>query len=162
MEFECIIRDVKVGGEGIIDLADLYKYIKSWFIRHNYDLVEKEYLDTLKEENKIHSIKWEGDKKIDDYVMLKIEVRLKCDNVKEVEVNKKKRSKCNVTFTFKAYLYKDYESNWENSFIQRFLRAVYDKFIISGKLGAYAKELKADTFDMVNEVKSYLKLHKFR
>src|SRR3989338_8784063 len=101
MEFECIIRDVKVGGEGIIDLADLYKYIKSWFVRHNYDLVEKEYLDTLKEENKIHSIKWEGDKKIDDYVMLKIEVRLKCDNVKEVEVNKKKRSKCNVTFTFK-------------------------------------------------------------
>lgn len=151
-----------VSQEVVFNISDLYKHIKSWFDFHGYDFYEKEYHDKLKEGAKNIVIKWKGERKIDDYLRFNIKVSIKFSNIIEVNTKKGVMNKGKVTFEFKSFLEKDYNKKWSANFMQKFLREVYDKFIISNQINARMDELKNETYEIYHEVKSFLKLHIYK
>lgn len=161
-EIDYVIPALRVSQEAIIEFNELYKMMKKWFDDHGYDFFEKEYLDTQEEDySTSNSIKWEAEKKIDDYTKFHIEVRIKCSDIKEVIKKDKKAVKGMIAIKFESFLEKDYEDNWEKNFMLKFTREVYDKFLLKGKFERQANDLKEETYDIFNQTKSFLRLYRF-
>ncbi len=158
-EIDYVIPALKLEQRAIFNFADLYKLLKSWFNLHNYDFFEKEYIDITKEAGeKSDSIKWEAERKVDDYVKFHIEVRIKLTDVENVELKHAMATKGICNMKFESFLEKDYEDRWERNFLVKFLRALYDHFILRSKLDRYAVELRTETYDVFNQAKSFLRL----
>lgn len=161
-EIDYVIPALGVSQEAVFEFDELYKMMKKWFDDHSYDFLEKEYLDAQEEGSTSSSIKWEAERKVDDYMKFHIEARIKCSNIKQVVQKNKKAVSGIVAIKFECFLEKDYEDNWEKNFMMKFMREVYDKFLLKGKFDKYAEELKEETYDIFNQTKSFLRLHQFR
>lgn len=158
-EFDYVVESLKVAQEATFDMKELYKLGRSWFSQHGYDFYEKEYISSHKEEGKNASIKWESEKKVDDYVRFHIEIRIKFKNLREIQGKKKMMNTGEVSFNVEAFIEKDYESNWEQGFMTKFVRGVYDTFIIRGKLDKDKERLRRETTEIYNEIRTFLKVH---
>jgi hypothetical protein len=143
-------------------MQQLYKLGRSWFDKHGYDFYEKEYIASQKEDARNASIKWESEKKVDDYVRFHIEARVKFKNLKEVQGKKKMMNTGEVSVSIEAYIMKDYESNWEKGFTSKFIRGVYDAFVIRGKLEKDKSRLDREAKEFFNEIRTFLKIHPVR
>ena len=160
-EEDYVIRDLKLGYSGILDFNELYKLLKSWFSSHKYVLAEADYNDVFKGELKDMRIKFKADRMVDDYHKFTIEVGITIEN-HEVVVNKNKKfCKGNLKLKFESYVVRDYEETWEGRPVQKFFRGLYDKFVAGEKGSELNKELKEETYEIFNEVKSFLNLYKF-
>lgn len=159
-EYDYIVKGLTVSQDATFNLSDMYKYLRSFFDLHNYDFYEKEYFDELKEDGKDVRIKWECERKVDDYVKFHIEMKIKGKGLKEVKLKNDVVVKGKVTVEFEAYLEKDYEGDFGN-FYMKFIRALYDKFVIYNRLDTYGTEVKEETYELYNELKAFLKLHRY-
>ncbi|MDD5331645.1 MAG: hypothetical protein PHE43_02390 [Candidatus Nanoarchaeia archaeon] len=157
-----VVRDLKFEREGIINVKEFYSLLKKWVMDHNYDFTEKEYIDSLKDETefvKNTKIKWVNERKVDDYIKFFIEVTIKFKNFKEVKDKKDRHTyKGTVNVEIEAYLEKDYEEVWEKNFMLHFMREIYDKTVDSNKFNKYKKELNEEVYDLINDIKAFLKL----
>ena len=158
-EIDYVIPALRIEQKAIFNFADLYRLLKSWFDLHRYDFYEKEYIDEMKESGKkSDSIKWEAERKVDDYTRFHIEIRFKLNDVEDVQLKDRIacRGVCNMKF--ESFLEKDYEDRWEANFFIKFLRSLYDHFILRGKFQRYSEELKEETYDVFGQAKSFLNL----
>jgi len=55
-------------------------------------------------------------------------------------------------------LERDYEHKWEATAFLRFLRGVYDRYIIKTTIEGYAEDLISDVNEMTNQLKAFLVL----
>ena len=159
-EFDTIVQQLSVSQESKFRVKELFNLMKEWFNLHQYDFYERDYKDVLEETGKNIYIKWETERKVDDYTRFHIEVRIEFKNLIEEKGKKDIVNKGSIRIRFKSFLEKDYEGNWEKNFFMLFLRAVYNKFIAKSKFDEYGAELKEETFDIYNQVRAFLKIHK--
>jgi dTDP-glucose pyrophosphorylase len=150
-----------ISQEALFNIADLYKHIKTWFDFHGYDFYEKEYHD-INEQSKSMKIKWEGERKIDDYLRVHIKVGITFSNIVSVKTKSGITNKGKVKFKFVSFMEKDYDEKWSNNFISKFIREVYDRFIIHNQINERMDELKNETYEIYNEVKAFLRLHMYK
>jgi len=155
-------RPLKVTIDAVFSMRDLYQHIRSWLDSHNYITFEKEYRDWMKESGRSAKIKLEPWKKIDDYHKFNIIIKISFKNLKEVETKSGVMNKGEVSIRFEAFIEKDFENKWESNFMARFIRAVYDHFFMAERIDKYKKELLDETYDIFNEVKSFLGIHKIK
>ncbi len=154
-------KPLKVVQESTFDMNQLYKLGRSWFGKHGYDFFEKEYVSSQREDAKNASIKWEAEREVDDYVKFHIEVRIKFKNLREVQGKKKVLNSGEVSFSIEAYLAKDYEARWEKGFMSKFIRGVYDMFVIRGKIDKDKQRLDREAREFFNEIRMFLKLNPY-
>lgn len=144
---------------GVLSINEFYTTIKEWFLNNGYDLEEKEYTKEPSDSGFKYTIEFEGTKKIDDYSQYHIKVKIKFLNaVKEKRTLEK--GKLNVGFI--SYNESDYEDKWEGPMLKKFTRGLFDKFFGKDKFVKYEEELKEETHDLFNKMKSFLNLQKFR
>ena len=155
---------IKVKQRGIFDLDELYLLLYKWFELYGYDFQEEEYRDIEKEGKKNLEIRWYAEKKIDDYIKFVMKISMMIVGLEEVELEeegiKRKSKKGTIEIRFDAYLLKDYEDRWQGSAI-KFLREVYDKFIIKGRIESLEEELHDNLYKFIDELKAFLNMHKF-
>lgn len=149
-----VVRDKTFSYSGIFDLREFLDYIKGWFEKYDYDVIEKEYVDKSVE-IKSTTIKWECDRKIDDYHQYFLDVKIKIDNYQEIKKDGKQMVKGDFIFSFDAYIEKDYLENWKKGPVRRFARSVFDRFVMEQKETEVEKQLKDDSEDLLSEVKKY-------
>ena len=157
-EIDYVIPALKIEQEAVFNFADLYKLMKSWFDFHRYDFYEREHVDISQEEAKSDFLKWEAERKVDDYVKFHIEMRIKLINVKEVHLKESMGVQGGINIKFESFLEKDYEDNWEKNFFIKFVRGLYDHFLLRDRFARYGNELKDETYDIFNQVKAFLRL----
>ncbi len=150
-------KPLKVAQEATFDMQQLYKLGRAWFDKHGYDFYEKEYISSQKEEAKNASIKWEADKKVDDYIKFHIEARVKFKNLREVQGKKRMMNTGEVSFSIEAYIEMDYEARWEKGFMSKFIRGVYDTFVIRGKIEKDKQRLDREAKEFFHEIRTFLK-----
>ena len=159
-----IASGIKVKQTGVFALDELYLLLYKWFELYGYDFQEQEYRDIEKAGKKNLEIRWYAEKKIDDYIKFVIKVSMMVVGMEDVEIEeegvKKSTKKGTVEYRFDAYLEKDYENRWEGG-VMKFLREVYDKFIIKGRIEALEGELQAELYKLMDEVKAFLNMHRF-
>ena len=67
-----------------------------------------------------------------------------------------------IETTVTGYLEKDYEHRWETSPISKFLRGLYDKFIIRSRIEGYQEQVMIEVDELVAQAKAFLALEGIR
>ncbi len=150
------MREQSLVYEGPVEVKELLKVMKRWFERNSYDVQEKQYSTKAKGEGRSIMVKWECDKKPDDYHRYIMTVKTKIDG-KEAVVDGEKMLEGTMSADFEGQIEYDMENKWQRP-SQRFLRAIYDKFFMEEKEAKIIKRLKDDVISFANEVKRYLNI----
>jgi len=145
---------------GIVDFKELYRFLYDWFTDHGYKIIEKSYNEKTKVDGKEIEIKWDAQKRISDYFKFLIKAEWRTLGLTEVDVQKNgtklKMNKGYIEIKFSAILEKDYEHRWEDTAFIKFLRGVYDRYIIKGRIDSYEDKLMDEVDEVVVQTKSFL------
>jgi len=157
-----VVYSGKIKHKGIFDFSELYYFCYTWLVDKDYDVTEKTYSEKIKPNGKEVEIFWEAKRKISDYFrfILKAEWRILGMTDTEVQKNgaKMKMNKGQVEIKFTATIEKDYEHRWENSGFLKFLRGVYDRYIIRGRIEEYEQRIFEEIDEYIAQAKSFLAL----
>lgn len=152
----------KVKDKGVFDFAELYRIAYTWLVDEGYWIVEKLYSEKITASGKELDIEWNCYKKISDYFRFELSVTWKVLGMKDVEVeregDKVTLNKGGFEITVKATLVKDYESRWESSQLDKFLRGLYDRYIIRSRIENYEGKLYGEGEEFLAQVKAFLAL----
>lgn len=161
MAEEEVVCSTSVKYDGIFNFNELYKFCHKWLRDSGYVIFEeKSYEETKKPgKEKKSRIDWKCTKKITDYFRYELEVDFHPD-VEKIEA-KRGRKKLNtdkgkVDIGVKGKLIYDYEGVWEGNVLLKFLRGVYDYFVIRKRVGKYKNKLKKECKEFERQIKSFL------
>ncbi|MBS3093714.1 hypothetical protein J4456_04000 [Candidatus Pacearchaeota archaeon] len=142
----------KIKHTGIFNFKDFYEFLYDYFLNENYDIFEDKYIEKLKGESKDVEVKWTATKEVTDYFKYEVTLSWLILGMKKVKVKKDGKEIYMDTATmdmrFDANLVKDYEHRWENHPFWKFLRGMYDRYIIKTR----TEEIEMKIFQEVNEI----------
>ena len=157
-----IVYKGKIKHTGLFDFGEIYKFCYGWLIDKDYLVTEKTYSEKVTPTGKLVEILWEGSRKISDYFRFVLKIQWRIIGMTEVEVQKEgvkvKMNKGQPEITFTAVLEKDYEHRWENSAFLKFLRGVYDRYIIRGRIEKYEEKIFQEVDEYIAQTKSFMAL----
>jgi len=152
----------KLKHRGIFDFKEFYRFLYVWLTDKEYTVKEKEYTEKVGPTGKEVVIEWEAKRKISDYFRFYIKAKWRILGLKdaEVEIDKAKvtLNKGEPEIKVDAYLEKDFENRWENTGFLKFLRGVYDRYIIRGRISDYEDRLLEESDEFLAQAKSFLVL----
>jgi len=141
---------------------EVYDMLYHWFKEHNYNVKEDLYNEKIIASGKEVIINWKGEKKITDYFKFQIKADWHILHMKDVEVEvegkKVKTNNGEVEIIFKGELIKDYEKRWEDKPMWKFLRGVYERYIVRATVDEYEDDLEDDVREIIGDLKAFLKL----
>jgi len=158
-----ILFKSKIKHKGVFDFSETYRILYEWLIEQGYDVNEKSYKENIGAGGaKEIEIEWEATRKVSDYFknMLKIKWHPLGMTKVEAEIDgvKQKMDKGSFEIEATAILLKDYESRWENKSFFKFLRTLYDKYLIRERVEQYEGKLIGELDQFVAQTKSFLAL----
>jgi hypothetical protein len=153
----------KIKYTGVFSFKDFYKFCYDWLKEETgLDLMESKYKEKLDGVLKNIEIKWEGEKKLTDYFRYDAEIDFKVERLKEVEINqggaKIKTNEGAVELSVKGILVRDYEGKFETTSFKKFLRSIYEKWVIPSRIEEYKDKISTESDKFLNQAKSYLDL----
>jgi hypothetical protein len=151
----------KVDHSGIFSFSGLYSFAHSWLKdKEDYGVIEDKYTEKVSGDKRDIRIEWTATKKLGDYFKIEIKLEFNAIEMTDVEVEidgqKKKMNKGKVTVEVKGALIKDYSSKWEEKPFNKFLREVYNKYIIPQRVEGLEDKVRADTKMLKDDMKAFL------
>ena len=152
--------EVKHGG--IFNFKDLYKFSYDFLVDKEYDVLELEYSEKVGADGKEIEVKWALEKKVSDYHKYLGKVKFTCRGLTDVEAEsngkKRKMNKGEVKVAVSAEIERDYDNKWDKSNHFKFMRGIYDKFLMLSRYKELKDKLGADMDEFLSQVKSFLVL----
>jgi len=152
----------KIKQKGIFHFKDFYEFAYKWITDEDYDIIEKKYSEKVAGDSKDLEIIWNAEKKISDYFKITIDMHWFILGMGKTKVKKEgKEVSMNagtLEIRFKGSLVKDYENRWENKPIWKFLRGVYDRYIIRSRIEDYEDKIFEETTELINQLKAFLEI----
>lgn len=158
---EIFVSQIK--STGMFSFKDYYKFCYAWLTEETeLDLAEKKYKEKLAGDTKTIQVKWEGEKKVTDYFKYIIKVEFFLTNMKKVEVQKGNAKlvmdKGAIKTIVKGTLARDYDGKFEGSAFRKFMRSIYDKWVIPSRIDQMEDKLAGKCDEFLNQAKAYLDL----
>jgi len=153
----------KIKSTGIFSFKEFYKFCYDWLKDETgLDMKETKYTEKIEGTTKKIDVEWEGDRKLTDYFRFDTKVKFKVDNLKEVEITqggaKVKTNQGAVESEIKGILVRDYEGKFETTAFKKFLRGIYEKWVIPSSIEEYKTKIAEDCDKFLNQAKAYLDL----
>ena len=152
----------KIKQKGYWNYTDLYNFCFDWLKEEGYRVQENEYTEKSSNFGKEIILKWKASKKVTDYFKYVIEVKWHVLGMKDAEVEqdgkKINTNKGEVGIVVQATLVRDYEERWEDKPIWKFLRGIYEKYVIRTTIDEYSENLEDKAKDYVRDIKAFLQL----
>ena len=128
----------------------------------NYVITEKTYSEKVTATGKDVEIEWEAKKKISDYFRFVIKANWRILGMTTVEIQKE-GTKVNIQKGYaeikvSGTLEKDWLHRWEGNAFAKFLRGVYDRYIIRGRVDQYETKLFKECDEFIAQAKSFVAL----
>jgi len=146
---------------GFWKYSELYNLALSLLKSADYGIQEELYNEKLSSNGKEITINWNANKKVTDYFKFQITMEWHILGMKdaEVEVDGKKvnTNKGEVEIVFKANIIKDYEKRWEDKPFWKFLRGIYERYIIRETVDEFEGDLEDELKDIIKEIKAFLR-----
>jgi hypothetical protein len=157
------IYSSKIKYGGIVNFADFYRFAYDWMVEEmGLKVVEDKYIEKLSGDSKNIDIEWTGTRKVTDYFKFEVKVMYRIIGLKKVEVvqnnQKVKTNEGSVEVKCSGTLIRDYQGKFERSAFQKFLRAIYEKWIITARVGDYEDKLADDCDEFLAQLKAYMDL----
>ena len=157
------IYSSKISYNGIFSFKDFYKFCYEWLRDETgLDLLEDKYSEKIEGPVKNIDVDWTGKRKLTDYFKLEAKISFSVKGLSEVEMNqggaKVKTNKGSIVVSIKGTLVRDYLGRFETTAFKKFLRGVYEKYVIQSAIEEYQGKIAdyCDTF--LNQAKAYLDL----
>jgi hypothetical protein len=152
----------KVKQKGYWNFTELYNFCYDWLKDNGYKVKEKGYTEKLTSFGKELIIEWEIGKKVTDYYKNTMKMKWHILGMKDAEIEregkKESTNKGEVGIELTADLETDYEHKWEQKPIWKFLRGIYDKYIVRTTTEEYEDRLEDDAKEFVEQIKSFLQI----
>ena len=149
-----VASGLKISQKSVFNLQELYKMMFRWFELYGYGFSEREYKDSEAGDAKNLEIRWHAEKKKDDYVKFVIDPSFLILGMTKAEIEKDglkiKTNQGSVEINFTAYMEKDFDEEWKKTPVRKFLREVYDKYVIGDRIEGYAGELTEEVYKLMN------------
>ena len=150
----------KIKQKGIFNFKDFYNFANDWLRGEGYKVIEKVYSEEITGDSKKVEIEWQAKKKVSDYFQYLIKVNWLILGLKEIEVQREgQKEKINtgqVEIKINGILVKDYEHKWEDAPVWKFLRGIYDRYIIRSRVEDYEDRILEEVEEFIAQCKSYL------
>jgi len=150
----------KLKQKGIYNFKDFYEFLYDYFYDENYDLFENKYVEKVQGDAKDLEIDWKATKEISDYFRFEISAYWIILGMKKVKVkkdgNEVSMDSGTMEIKFTANLVKDYENRWESNPFLKFLRGIYDRYIIRTRIEDYELKLFQEINEVLAQAKSFL------
>ena len=154
------IATEKIKHNGLFDFKEVYRFLYTLATDLEYELEERLYSEKNTAKGKEVEILWLAKRKISDYFRFNIKMKWLILGMSDVEVMrdgmKVNMNKGSFEITFNCYLEKDYENRWEATAFLKFLRGLYDNYIIRGRISDYEDRLTEDMSELIEQLKAFL------
>lgn len=163
VEKEKILKE-KVKYSGLGNFKDAYKYLYSKIESEGFALIEDSYSEKISGSSKEIEVEWSANKKVSDYFKYSLKVKWDVKGMSDVEVEldgkKKNMNKfADLAISFTGTLEKDYESKWEGTNVQRFLKEAYHKYVIPQRLASMEDGVRSMVQDLKEDMKAFFELN---
>jgi len=163
MSEEETVFSSKVKYEGIFSLKNFYKFCYEWLTDEvGLDIEESKYKEKLVGDSKNVEIQWKGKKKITDYFQFYIKVDYQVLGLKKTEVIqngvKVSTNTGSVQVKVKGILIRDYDGKFERTSRRKFMRGIYEKWVIPARIEEFEERLISKCDEFLNQAKAYLDL----
>jgi len=152
----------KVKFKGIFDFKELYRFLYTYLVDNGYFVVEKEYTEKNNQNGKEVVVKWDARRKISDYFRFYIKVNWRIIGMKDADVEKNGEkltlNKGDNEVEIVSIIEKDYENKWDKNEFAKFLRGVYDRYIIRGRIDDYEGKIFTEANEFAAQVKAFVAL----
>jgi hypothetical protein len=148
--------------KGFFNYSELYTFCFNWFKSNRYGLVEESYSEKVSSFGKEIQVKWAAKKKVSDYFKEDIKIEWHILGLSDAEVmvgdKKEKTNKGDLKIKIVADLIRDYEENWDKTPFYKFIRGIYDKYIIRNTNDLYEDRLNDVANAFYGDLKAFLNL----
>ncbi len=149
--------------DGFFSFKDFYKFCYDWLTEEfGLSLTEKKYAEKLKGDSKEIEVEWEGTKKVTDYFKWEVSVKFRVLDLKDVELvegkTKIRTNKGSIKVKVSGTLIRDWQGQFEKSSFRKFLRSIYDKWVIPSRVEEMEDKLADKCDDFLNQAKAWLDL----
>ena len=160
-EKEPIIKE-KLNHSGIFDFKAFYGFAHSWLKDEGFGVIEEKYSEKVSGNSRDILTVWSINKRLSDYFEIKGEIETEIKGLTDVEVEidgeRKRMNKGNISMEFKAMLIMDPEGKWDINAFYKFLRDVYNKYIIPSRVDNMREIIKNNIISLKEEIKAFLEL----
>ncbi|MBI2045098.1 hypothetical protein HYT23_03500 [Candidatus Pacearchaeota archaeon] len=153
----------KIRYVGVLNFKDFYRFCYDWLSEETeLMLVENKYEEKIDGDIKNIEVEWTGARKITDYFKYKVKVKFRVLGLKKVEVirdgKKEKTNEGSVEVKASGDLVRDYQGKFELGAGRKFLRGIYDKWVIPSRIEEYQGKLVGKINEFLNQAKAWLDL----
>lgn len=153
----------KVSYNGIFSFKDFYSFCYSWLTEETgLGLSEGKYSEKLAGDIKNIDIEWSGSKNITDYFKSKVSITFSIKGLAQIKVKKDgvevDSNKGSVEIKVKGVIIKDYQGKFEMTGFRKFLRSIYEKYVIPSSVKEFKGRIADDCDEFLGQAKSYLDL----
>jgi len=153
----------KIKYSGIFNFSEFYRFCYDWLTEEmGLTVIEDKYVEKLSGDSKNIDVEWTGTRKVTDYFKFEVKTIFRIIGLSKVEVTqnntKVKTNKGSVEVKVAGTLIRDYQGKFEKGAFQKFLRAIYEKWIIPTRVGDYEDKLAGDCDEFLAQAKAYLDL----
>ena len=150
----------KLKQKGIYNFKDFYDFLYSYLMDENYDVFETKYVEKISGDSKDVEIIWKATKEVSDYFKFEISAHWIILGMKKVKVKKEGQEVTmdsgTMEINFEGSIYKDFENRWENNAFWKFMRGLYDRYIIRSRIDDYNVKLFEEVNELIAQAKSFL------
>lgn len=149
---------------GIFNFSELYQFAYDWLVEETdiENLIETKYAEKLVGDAKNIDVIWEGHRELTDYFRFDIKVTFKIIMLKKVEINKNgqkiQTNTGDCKITIKGTLVRDYKGKFEKTGFMKFLRSIYEKWVIASRVDQFEGKIASDSDDFLKQMKAFLDL----
>lgn len=147
---------------GYWDYNEVYAMLYNWLKDYGYSITENSYKEKLSGGGKEIMIDWEASKKVTDYFKYTIKLSWHILGMKDAEVEidgkKTKTNKGELEIVFTGVVDKDYEARWEDKPLHKFMRGLYENYVIRTAVKEYEDDLEDDVRDVISDLKAFLRI----
>lgn len=153
----------KIKYNGVLNFADFYKFCYEW-LRDETGLLlsENKYVEKISGDSKNIDIEWNGYRNLTDYFRFEAKATFRVIGLTNVEIadgaKKTKTNKGSVELEIKGSLVRDYDGKFEKNAFQKFLRGIYEKFVIAARIEQFQEKINNDCDEFLAQAKAYLDL----
>lgn len=149
--------------KGLFTYKDFYVFCYKWLSEEtNLNVAETKYSEKISGDTKEVDIEWDGTRKVTDYFKFQVKAVFKITQLKDVEIAKDgikmKTNQGDVSLKLKGTLIRDYDGKFERNGFQKFIRSIYEKYVIPGRIEQFEDKLIGDCDEFLLQVKAYLDL----
>ena len=153
----------KIKYNGIFSFQDFYKFCYDWLKDETgLDMSEGKYAEKLTGDSKNIDVEWSGSKKVTDYFKFEVKLAFKITGLTVVEISngnsKIKTNKGSVEVSTKGIIIRDYQGKFDTNAFNKFLRSIYEKWVIKSRIDAMEGKLAGDCDEFLAQAKGYLDL----